>query len=177
MRQSYAAFPRQTITATSRALYSLLLTTLALLSAACKSPNSPTSTKNAIAQLNVITVPVALDLDGRPGPDGVALKLYASHATNPKAIRIRDGTIEILLFDGTFHGRTNPPPILRTAVFTPAELRLNEFKSNIGYGYDLTLRWGTNLPTQRLMSVGARYTSPDGRPIVSRTSSVTVLNK
>ena len=161
----------------TRGTYFFPFLVLPFLFVACKAPDSALSPKNAIAQLNVITVPVALDLDGRPGPDGVALKLYASHATNPKAIRIRDGTIEILLFDGTFHGRTNPPPILRTAVFTPAELRLNEFKSNIGYGYDLTLRWGTNLPTQRLMSVGARYTSPDGRPIVTRTSSGTVLNK
>ena len=153
-----------------------LLAAILLLNA-CKTSGPNISPKDQIAQLNVITVPVALDLDGRPGPDGIALKLYASHATDPKAIRIREGTIEILMFDGTFHGRTNAPPTLRTFTFTPAELRLNEFKSNIGYGYDLSLRWGTNLPTQRLMSVGARYTPPTGRPIVSRTSSVTVLNK
>ena len=171
-------------TALSRLLKpSALLTLLAL--SACRSPNSPNSPnpnstpspKDTISQLHVITVPVALDLDGRAGPDGIALKLYANNPNNPKAIRLREGTLEILMFDGTFHNRTNPPPILRTSTFTASDLRRHESKSNIGYGYEFSLSWGTNLPTQRLISVGARYTPPTGRPLVSRTSSVTVLNK
>ena len=186
----YAALPRRTYAA-SRTLYSLLLTAFTLLALpACKSPNpnsptspnsaapsTPTSPKDTISQLHVITVPVALDLDGRPGPDGIAVKLYANNANDPKAIRIREGTLEILMFDGTFHNRTNSPPILRASTFTGPDLRRHESKSNIGYGYEFTLSWGTNLPTQRLISVGARYTPSSGRPLVSRTSSVTVLNK
>jgi hypothetical protein len=147
-----------------------------LLLSACTAPGG-SSSRDRIVQLNVITVPVALDLDGRPGVDGVAVKLYANNSSDPKAVRIRDGTLELVMFDGTFHGRTNPPPILRTVTLTAAQLRLNEFESSIGYGYELSLRWGTNTPTQRIMSIGARYSPPEGRPIVSRTSSVTVLNK
>ena len=124
-----------------------------------------------------MTVPVALDLDGKPGPDGIAVKLYANNAHNPRAIRIREGTVEFVMFDGTFHGRTNPPPILHTVTYAAPQLRLHEFNSKIGWGYDFSLRWGTNLPTQRIMSVGVRYTAPDGSTIVSRPRSVTVLNK
>lgn len=128
-------------------------------------------------QLNVITVPVALDLDGRPGADGVAVKLYANDAKNPKATRIRGGTLELLMFDGSFFGRTNVPPPLRTFRFSSAELRAREFKSNIGFGYEFSLLWSTNRPTQRIMSIAARYTAPDGRIVTSRPSSVTVLEK
>ncbi len=150
---------------------------VASLALACKSPLPGSSPKEQIAQLNIITVPVALDLDGRAGPDGIALKLYANNSSHPKAVPIREGTVEILLVDGTFYNRTNVPPVLRTSTFTAAELRRNEFKSNIGYVYQFTIGWLTNKPTQRLISVGARYTPPAGRSIISRTSSVTVLNK
>jgi len=144
----------------------------------CKAPvGGAKSGDERIAQVNLITVPVALDMDGVPGVDGIALKLYGNNPKEPKAIRIREGTIEFLLFDGTFHGRTSPPPVLRTFTFAASQLRLHEFRSTLGYGYDFTLRWGTNIPTQRIMSVGARYTGVDGRVVTSRPSSVTVLNK
>jgi hypothetical protein len=143
----------------------------------CQSKRPAAASKDRIVQLNLITVPVALDLDGKPGPDGIAVKLYANTARDPKAVRLREGTIEFVMFDGTFHRRTNPPPIIRTFTFTAPELRLHEYSSKIGWGYDFTLRWGTNLPTQRIMSVGARYTVTNVPPIVSRPSSVTVLNK
>ena len=81
------------------------------------------------------------------------------------------------MFDGTFFGRTNVPPPLRTFQFNGAELRAREFKSNIGFGYEFSLLWGTNRPTQRIMGVAARYTAPDGKVITSRPSSVTVLEK
>jgi hypothetical protein len=158
-------------------LITLILTGCTSPSARSSVPTPPAPSKDRIAQLNVITVPVALDLDGKPGADGIAVKLYANNARDPKAIRIREGTVEFVMFDGTFHGRTNPPPILHSVTFTAPELRLHEFNSRIGWGYDFSLRWGTNLPTQRIMSVGARYTAPNAGPIVSRPSSVTVLNK
>ncbi|HEX7860336.1 MAG TPA: hypothetical protein VF773_08435 [Verrucomicrobiae bacterium] len=145
---------------------------------ACSTPVGPRGEdRNRVAQLHLITVPVALDLDAHPGVDGVAVKVYANNARDPKAIRLRDGTLEVIMFNGTFTGRTSPPPVLRTFSYTVPELRLGEFNSKIGYGYDFSLRWGTNRPTQRLMSVAARYTAPDGQVVTSRPSSVTVLDK
>jgi hypothetical protein len=180
LRQPSAAFPRHS-DPKQQSFFLRRLSSLTLLFAltlcACTSPSSSTPPKDRIVQLNVMTVPVALDLDGKPGPDGIAVKLYANNAHNPRAIRIREGTVEFVMFDGTFHGRTNPPPILHTVTYAAPQLRLHEFNSKIGWGYDFSLRWGTNLPTQRIMSVGARYTAPDGSTIVSRPSSVTVLNK
>jgi hypothetical protein len=78
------------------------ITAATIILAGCKSSGPSPSGKDRIVQLNVITVPVALDLDGTPGVDGVAVKLYANNAHEPKAARIREGRVEFVLFDGTF---------------------------------------------------------------------------
>lgn len=127
--------------------------------------------------MNILTSPVGIDLDGRPGIDGFALKAYASTAANPKAVPIRSGTLEVLMFDGTLYGRTNLPPALHTWSFTAGELRQHEFTAPIGTGYELALAWGSDIPTRRLITVGARYTSADGKILTSGLTSVTVLNQ
>jgi hypothetical protein len=150
-----------------------------LLGAACSSTeHKPAfSTAGEFVELNILTSPVGIDLDGRPGIDGFALKAYASIATNPKAVPIRSGTLEVLMFDGTLFGRTNLPPALHTWSFTASELRQREFTAPLGTGYELGLAWGSDIPTRRLITVGARYTSPEGKILTSPLSSVTVLNK
>ena len=150
-----------------------------LLCAACSSthPKRSFPTTGELVELNILTSPVGLDLDGRPGIDGFSLKAYASTATNPKAVPIRSGTLEVLMFDGTLFGRTNLPPPLHTWTFTAAELRPYEFVAPLGTGYGLNLAWGSDIPTRRLITVGARYTSSEGKILTSSLSSVTVLNK
>ena len=93
-----------------------------------------------LTELNVLTAPVGLDLDGRPGIDGFSVRVYGNIASNPKPVPIVSGTLEVLMFDGTVYGRTN-------------------------------------VPTRNLISVGARYTSPEGKILTSSLSSVTVLSK
>jgi hypothetical protein len=130
-----------------------------------------------IVELNVLTAPVGLDLDGKPGLDGFSIRVFAGAKANPKPVPIRAGTLEIVMFDGTLFGRTNLPPPLRVWTFTPDELRQREFTSGIGTGYDLLLAWGRNVPTRRLITVGARYTSPSGNVLTSSPSSVTVIDR
>jgi hypothetical protein len=142
---------------------------------ACKTSSLGTAGK--IVQLNLITVPVALDLDGQPGPDGVSVKLYATAEGNPKPVPIRQGTLEVLLFDGPFQRQKAHPPILKQFHFSATELRQMEFTAKIGIGYQLALPWGTNLPSHRIMSVAARYSVSPGNQVSSQPSSVTVLAK
>jgi hypothetical protein len=149
----------------------LILTALALV--ACKT--TPFSAQENIVQLHLMTVPVALDLDGRPGADGVSVKVYAAAKDNPKQVAIRKGALDVLMFDGAFQRQHPSPPILKQFHFLAEDLRRVEFTAELGKGYQLSLRWGTNTPTQRVMSVAARYTAPDGRVVLSRPSSITVL--
>lgn len=130
-----------------------------------------------IDTLNVIAVPVGLNLDQTPGPDSFSVKVYANTAEEAKAIPITNGTLEILTFDGTFFGRTNLPPVLRTWTFDSAKLEPYKFSAHIGTGYEFTLGWETNRPTHTLMSIAARYTSPSGQVITSRPSAVTVFDR
>jgi len=124
-----------------------------------------------------MTAPVGLNLDERPGPDGFSVKVYANAKDNPKPVPIRAGVLEILMFDGSFFGRTNVPPPLKTWSFTAEQLRSCEFTSRIGTGYDLVLSWGLDRPAQHLITVAARYTSPEQEILTSRPSSVTVIDK
>jgi hypothetical protein len=81
------------------------------------------------------------------------------------------------MFDGTLYGRTNLPPPLHVWTFSAEELRPAEFKARIGTGYELLLPWGVDRPRQRIVSVGARYTSPEGKILTSSLSSVTVIDR
>lgn len=135
------------------------------------------STTGELVELNILTSPVGLDLDGQPGIDGFSLKVYANNASNPKVVPIRSGVLEVLMWDGSMYGRTNLPPPLHVWTYTAQELRNFEFTTGIGTGYQLAPAWGRDVPTRNLISVGARYTSPEGKIITSGLSSVTVLNK
>jgi hypothetical protein len=130
-----------------------------------------------IRELHVMSAPVGMNFDNQPGPDGFSVRVFATDASHPKPIRIDRGQLEILMFDGTFYGRTNVPPALRIWTFTAAELRPNEFTARIGTGYNFNLLWGTNRPTQRMISVAARYTSPEHDIVTSRPSSVAVVSR
>jgi hypothetical protein len=157
-------------------VWKLILSSLAAVHLFCGCKSSPLVRKEEIVQLHLINVPVALDLDNLPGADGVSVKVYATARGNPKPVPIREGTLELLLFDGPFRRQFEPPPVLKQFTFSAEQLREAEFTAKIGTGYQFALRWGTNLPTQRVMSVGARYTLA-GAQILSRPSSVTVLAK
>jgi hypothetical protein len=159
----------------------LVVLILTLLCGGCSSPrqrpifSGPTS--GELVELNILTAPVGLDLDGRPGIDGISLRAYGNIAANPKPVSIRSGTLEVLMFDGTLYGRTNLPPALHIWKFTAEQLRPLEFQARIGTGYEFLLPWGDDRPTRRMVSVGARYTSPEGNIITSSLSSVTVIDK
>lgn len=160
-------------------ILALVLCATGLLLAGCSSTEQKPSfsTTGELVELNILTSPVGIDLDGQPGIDGFTLKAYANIASNPKPVPIRSGTLEVLMFDGTLYRRTNLPPPLHIWSFTARELHDHEFTSRIGTGYEFALAWGSDIPTRRLITVGARYTSPEGNILTSSLSSVTVLNK
>lgn len=138
---------------------------------------APLSSPGEIVQLSVITMPVALNMDDRPGVDGFSLKVYANDATHPKTVPIREGTVEVIVWDGTLFGKTNPPPPLRIWTFQAAELKPFEFLAGIGTGYELSLAWGAAAPERGIITAAARYTAPNGRIVRSQPSSVSVVDQ
>lgn len=129
-----------------------------------KKPQRP----SGILELHLLTMPVALNLDGAPGPDGVAVKLFANVGNSAKPAPIRSGEIEILLFDGLLSD--NNVPMLKPAhtwTFTAKELKGFETQAMVGTGYQLTLRWGSFKPKSDRLSVIARHPIGDGRYLYS----------
>jgi hypothetical protein len=129
-----------------------------------KRPKRP----SGILELHLLTMPVALNLDGAPGPDGVAVKLFANVGNAAKPAPIRSGEIEILLFDGLL--TDNNVPTLKPAhtwTFTAKELKEFETQAMVGTGYQLTLRWGSFRPKSDRVSIIARHPMGDGRYLYS----------
>lgn len=121
-------------------------------------------------------MPVALNLDGVPGPDGVAVKLFANVGNATKPAAIRSGEIEIVLFDGLLDGNSNPlPKPAHIWTFTAKELKEFETQAMVGTGYQLTLRWGSFKPKSDRVSVIARHPIGEGRYLYSTPESSPAL--
>lgn len=129
----------------------------------------------SIDSLHVFTVPVALDLDGTPGPDAFGLTLYASAASAARGVPVTTGSIEIQMYDGTMamEGTAGTPP-LRVWTFNPADLKKIGVKTSLGTGYRFTLRWNESAPRQGHISVKARYLSSRGTTIQSIPTVIAV---
>lgn len=129
--------------------------------------------RDAVDELHLLTIPVAINADGVAGADGFAIKVYASRYDEPKPVSIASGQIEILMYDGVVRIRdlaTTAP--LRTWVFANATLRDCQYRTSIGVGYQFALQWGTAKPTGDHITVLARYRSRDGRIITSLPGSI-----
>jgi hypothetical protein len=123
---------------------------------------------SGIQELHLLTMPVALNLDGSPGPDGVAVKLFANVGNATKPAPIRSGEIEILLFDGLLSGGSAALPQPSHAWrFTAAELKGFETQAMVGTGYQLTLRWGAFRPKNDRVTLIARHPVGEGRYLYS----------
>ena len=124
----------------------------------------------------MLAIPVAVDLDGRPGVDGFMIKVYASNRKRPKPLLLEEGQLEILMFEGIPSRTATLPAPLRVWKYSAAELRQFEIRSSIGSGYQLALAWGDAVPAGNKISVVARYVWDD-RSIFSAPSIISVALK
>jgi hypothetical protein len=150
---------------------------LAVVLSGCRSPAPDPVRQYAVEELNLLAMPVALNLDNLPGPDGFAVKVYAGSRAEPKPIRITHGTLEVVIYDGVVPvtALLATPP-LRVWRFGPDQLPLYETKTSIGVGYDFTLSWEENRPARNQITVTSRYTSPEGRVLYAAPTPITVIS-
>ena len=128
----------------------------------------------AIAEFHVVPLPVALNLDALPGPDGFAVKLFAVGPKEPKSVRIARGSVELQLFDGVLQGGDAAVRPIRTWTLTPDQLKEFEQEAVIGVHYQFTLRWETPTPTGERVPVVGAYRDPEGRVVPSAPAVITV---
>ncbi len=135
---------------------------LALLGCSTIGPNPP------ITELNLVAMPVPVRVGARPRIDGIEVKIYAADSDHPKAQPIRQGNLDLLLYDGQLGGNlseTNRP--LHAWSFPPAELATRVFTSAAGTGYFFTLSWGKDRPQSNAVTVVARFRPKQGPPVYS----------
>ena len=149
---------------------------LGALLAACSSVDkAPTPASGApIDKLNLLAAPVALNLDGLPGPDTVAVKIYATSVRDAKPLPINTGTLELLAFEGLLNASTNTPQPLKTWTYTASELRRLQFKASIGIGYQITASFTGLKPRADKLTVVARYLPDPARAIYSSASTISL---
>ena len=132
-----------------------------------------------IDSLYVFSVPVALDLDGSPGPDGFGVTLYAGKTDTAKGVPITHGKIEILMFDGAPQedAKTNSVP-RRVWTFNSADLKNQMIRTpRLGTGYRFSPRWEDAVPSQSRITIVARYVSPAETIVHSKPTTIAVTAK
>ena len=134
-----------------------------------------------IDSLHVFGVPVALDLDGLPGPDGLGVTIYASASSVAKGVAIGSGRLEVLMFDedGSTRGTASKESLSPRHVWklTPADLKRHSIKTSLGVGYRLTPGWGDTPPRRTWVTVVVRYVPSHGDPIESSPVTIAVTTK
>jgi len=136
------------------------------------------STGGRLTELHLFGVPVALNLGSKSGPDGIGLRLYASTADVAKGIPIREGVLEVLMFDGSVgeaYARSEKP--LKTWSFTSSQLGALAGTSSLGVGYQFPLRWGNEAPRQPVVTVIARHVAPNKAVTWSTATTISVVTR
>ena len=131
-----------------------------------------------LTELHLFGVPVALNLGSKSGPDGIGLRLYASTTDVAKGIPIRDGVLEVLMFDGSVgeaYARSEKP--LKIWSFTSSQLGAFAGTSSLGVGYQFPLRWGTEAPRQPVVTVIARHVAPNKAVTWSTATTISVVTR
>jgi len=138
-----------------------------------RSPSQPL-TPASIDKLNLLAAPMALNLDGLPGPDTIAVKIYAGAARDPKPVPITTGTLELLAFEGVLKKSTNAPQPLKIWTYTASELRRFQFKASIGIGYEIIASFTGLKPTADKLTILARYLPDPARAVYSSPSTISL---
>ncbi len=147
----------------------------------CASSGSSRSRDSApvsgtVEQLHLLVTAVALDMDGKPGPDGFGARVYASSRKASEAAPITRGRLEMVMYDGTVKpAEMAAAKPLQTWVFEPKQLRALIQRTSIGAGYRFALAWGDHKPTQNRVTIIARHLSENGAEVVSAPGIVPLI--
>ena len=161
----------------------LLAAGIAGLAAGCVEPDSGAGTgrqpsrfaapsnSSRVDEINLVTMPVPVNLESLPGIDGVVVKIYAVNYKYPHTQPIGAGALEVFLYDGLVRGaadETNSP--LHRWEFPAAELPGYAITTTVGTGYSFRLGWGKDHPRGERITLVARYHPPQGPLVLSSPS-------
>ena len=147
---------------------------LCLCVAGCQSTSNSSGFGRAdvIRELHLFVLPVPLTAKPGGPAEGIGVRVFASSAERATGVSVRDGKLEILVFDSaTAEGVERPQPA-RVWTYSSGDLAKLARSGPIGQGYELPLRWTGPRPTGERLSVIARYTPKSGPAVLSVPSVV-----
>ena len=138
------------------------------------SKHQPSAPVHTVDQIEMFSSMAGINFDHIPGADGVSIQVLLYQLVQPKPVTVT-GTLEFLLFDGKIareemHTR-QPLHIWR---FSGQQLPQYLFRSMVGWGYAMDLRWGKRAPTSKLITVAVRYVPPPGEGRIVYSDPVTI---
>ena len=130
-----------------------------------------------VAGMEMEVKPQPADWDGRPGPDGIEVRVRLYRNDPVRAVPV-SGTLEFLLFAGILRSeqiaRAKP---LRTWSYVGEPLHRHARRDIVGWHYMLRLDWGADVPKADAVTLISRYKLPDGRWLYSDPNSAIVIAK
>jgi hypothetical protein len=128
------------------------------------------SDASVIRELHLFGIPVAINMDQEPGPDGFVVRVYASNGRAATGIPIKAGRLEIVMTDGGRPKDGEEAKPLKVWTYDAQALKAHAVKSSIGWGYRFGLAWNEARPTHDRFTVVVRYVSASGQVLASSPS-------
>ena len=131
------------------------------------------SGEKSVDSIHLFTSALLFDLDGKPGPDGFSALVYAVHNGIAKPVKITNGTLEIMIYDGnaTPVQSLNPRQVWS---YSKTDLPRYLSQTSIGFSYNFTLKIDKSKPLPSNVSIGAKYISPDKDAVFAKTVSIAI---
>ncbi|MCX6928703.1 MAG: hypothetical protein NT154_36645 [Verrucomicrobia bacterium] len=145
-------------------------------SAARPSPRGTTaSASSRVDEINLVALPVPVNLESMPGVDGIVLKIYGASYKHPRTQPIHSGVLEVLMWDGLVRGSADETNRCRHIwTFTAQELPGYAFTTTVGTGYFFQLGWGKDKPQGDKITLVARYQPAQGQAVYSVPSYIAI---
>jgi hypothetical protein len=165
-----------------RLLSILLITAAAAALAGCNTltlsrPGPPQV--DHVDRMDLWVAPSAIQLTGRPAPDGVELRLYL-YSADPSSTQpglVREGQFQFLAYEGRALTGTQNVPFFQWE-YSAQQMRPFFTADKYGLGsYHATLSWVPKIPASNTISIIARYSDPQGRIVVSAPADVMTRSK
>ena len=131
------------------------------------------SGKKSVDSIRLFTSSALLNLDGEPGSDGFSARIFAVHNSIAKPIQITEGTLVIIIYDGDASRDQSLKP-RQVWSFSGTNLPSYLRETSIGFGYDFILKIDRSKPLPGKVSIGAKYTPPDGNSISAKPVSIAI---
>ena len=152
--------------------------------AGCSGPSSaarplprgaPASSSSRVDEINLVALPVPVNLESLPGVDGIVLKIYGVSFKHPRTQPIRSGVLDVIMWDGLVRGTAEETNRCRHIwTFTAQELQGYAFTTTVGTGYFFQLGWGKDKPQGDKITVVARYQPAPGQAVYSAPSYMAI---